>query len=286
VRCADSLPDQTDFSGPVEVVPCDVGDREQVTALFRDQPPVERVVHLSYLMGAELEADPPLAMRINALGTANVFDAACRNRVPRVIFLSSESVYGPQPVYGDRPVTEDDYCAPRQHVLNYSLTKLLNEHLAAKYEARYGAAMVSLRASVVYGAGRKRGTTVWASDFASLPAQGLPVTLPFPPADRNCYIYVEDLVEQIYRLSMKPAVAHRIYNSGGHTVTGAELAALVRALLPDAQIGFREDLPPSPFICSMDDARIRQEIGSTMRSMAEGVRAHITRCTRLVRGRS
>jgi len=146
--------------------------------------------------------------------------------------------------------------------------------------------MASLRASVVYGTGRKRGTTVWASDVASLPAQGLPVTLPFPAADRNCYIYVEDLVEQIYRLSIKPTFAHRIYNSGGHTVTGAELAALVRAVLPDAQIDFREDLPPSPFICSMDDSRIRQEIGSTMRSMAEGVRAHITRSTHLVRGRS
>ncbi len=263
-----------DKSG-MDVVPCDVSDPDQVSAIFRDVRPVDRVIHLAYLMGAESEADPPLAMRVNALGTANIFEAACQAGVRRLIFLSSESVYGPQSAYGDRPVAEDDYCAPRDHLLNYSLTKLLNEHLAAKYQARYGTEMIALRAPIVYGAGRMRGTTVWASDFASLPAQGLPVTLPFPADDANCYIYVEDLSEQIYLLSLKHVLAHRIYNSGGHTLRGSELAALVRAVLPSACIEFREDGPRSPFIHFMDDTRIRAEIAFTMRSMAEGVQAHI-----------
>jgi UDP-glucose 4-epimerase len=170
VVCADfSLGAAGFFSGRagVDIIPCDVGDRKQVAAIFDDVQPVDRVVHLAYVMGAESEADPLLAMRVNALGTANIFEAACHAGVRRVIFLSSESVYGPQSAYGERPVTEDDYCAPRDHVLSYSLTKLLNEHLAAKYEARYGAEMIALRAPIVYGAGRTRGTTVWA---AILPA--------------------------------------------------------------------------------------------------------------------
>ena len=257
------------------VIPCDVGDREQVASIFRHVEALDRVVHLAYVMGTESEADPPRAMAVNALGTANIFEAACKAGVRRIIFLSSESVYGPQSVYGERPVTEDDYCAPRDHVLNYSLTKLLDEHLAAKYEARYGAGIVALRAPIVYGAGRTHGTTVWASEFASLPAQGLPVTLPFPADDTNCYIYVEDLVEQIYRLSLKQVLAHRVYNSGGHTVRGSDLAALARTVLPGARIEFLADGARSPFINSKDDTRIRREIGFTMRSMAEGVQAHI-----------
>ena len=140
-------------------------------------------------MGAEAEADPPGAMRVNAHGTANLFAEAAARGVKRILFASSESVYGnSQAIYGDRPVTEDDFCSPRDHVLNYSLTKLLNEHLAAKYEAKYGTATVSLRVAIAYGPGRRRGTTVWASDFASLPALGKPVTLPFPEDDWNCYI--------------------------------------------------------------------------------------------------
>ncbi len=103
------------------------------------------------------------------------------------------------------------------------------------------------------------------------------MTLPFPADDVNCYCYVEDLAEQINLLSLKPALAHRVYNAGGHTVHGSELAAFVRAVLPNALIEFREDGPRSPFIHSMDNARIRAEIGFRMRSMAEGVKAHIAK---------
>jgi nucleoside-diphosphate-sugar epimerase len=281
VVCLDCMPLQAHYSGEVVVIPCDVGDQAQVTAAFRDAQPIDRVIHLAYLMGAESEADPILAMRVNALGTVNVFDTACRARVSRVVFLSSESVYGPQAAYGGRAVAEGDWCAPRDHVLNYSLTKLLNEHLAKKYESRYGTEMVSLRAPVVYGAGRTRGTTVWASDFASLPAQGLPVRLPFPADDVNCYIYVEDLVGQIYFLSLKPKLSYRIYNAGGHTVRGSDLASLVRDLLPDAHIEFRADGPYSPFIHEMDDTRIRAELGITIRSMSDGVRDHIAKAAQM-----
>jgi nucleoside-diphosphate-sugar epimerase len=283
VVCLDCSPHPAGYSSQVDVIQCDVGDQAQVAAAFRDAQPTDRVIHLAYVMGAESEADPPLAMRVNALGTANIFEAACQARVPRVIFLSSESVYGPQAAYGRRAVTEDDWCAPRDHVLNYSLTKLLNEHLARKYEARCRIEMISLRAPIVYGAGRTRGTTVWASDFASLPAQGLPVTLPFPPGDVNCYIYVEDLIEQIYLLSLKAKLCHRVYNSGGHTVCGSKLALLVREVLPSASIEFRADGPCSPFIHDMDDTRICAELGITMRSMSNGVRDHIAKASQVAR---
>ncbi len=264
------------FTSEVEVIAGDVGDRQQVAAIFKSHPHIDRVVHLAYMMGAESEADPPAAMRVNALGAANLFAEACAHGVKRIVFTSSESVYGrTQAVYGDRPVTEEDFCSPRDHVLNYSLTKLLNEHLAAKYEARYGIPIVSVRPPVVFGHGRKRGTTAWASDFASLPALGQPVTLPFPENDRNSYIYVADLAEELYQLSVKPSPAHRAYNTGGHTLSAPELVALVRELLPHAQINFSPDKPNSPFIYRMDDQRIRQELGCLLRPMREAIEAHI-----------
>jgi UDP-glucose 4-epimerase len=264
------------FTSEVEVIAGDVGDRQQVAAIFKSHPQIDRVVHLAYMMGAESEADPPAAMRVNALGAANLFAEACAHGVKRIVFTSSESVYGrTQAVYGDRPVTEEDFCSPRDHVLNYSLTKLLNEHLAAKYEARYGIPIVSVRPPVVFGHGRKRGTTAWASDFASLPALGQPVTLPFPENDWNSYIYVADLAEEIYQLSLKPSPAHRAYNTGGHTLSAPELVALVRELLPHAQISFSPDKPNSPFIYRMDDQRIRQELGCLLRPMREAIEAHI-----------
>jgi UDP-glucose 4-epimerase len=279
IVCLDRSPDPEALrllASEIELIEGDVADREPLTALFERHPEIERVLHLAYLMGAESEADPPAAMRVNALGTANLFAEACARGVKRIVFTSSESVYGKSQVsYGDRPVNEEDFCSPRDHVLNYSLTKLLNEHLAAKYEARYGVPIVSVRPPVVFGHGRKRGTTAWASDFASLPALGQSVTLPFPESDWNCYVYVADLAEQIYQLSVKPSLAHRVYNSGGHTLPAPELAALVRELIPQAQIGFSPDKPNSHFIYRMDDHRIQQELGCLLRPMREAVADHI-----------
>ena len=281
VLCADLEPDGdvvANFPPEVKVVPCDVSDEGKVASLFKDHGPIDRVVHLAYVMGAEAEKDPVKAMRVNGLGTAHVFSLASACGVERVLFQSSESVYGKtQDNYGDRPLAEEEFCSPRDHVLNYSLTKLLNEHLAAKYEARHGTVFISLRAPIVYGAGRKRGTTAWASDFASLPALGQPVTLPFPAEDYNCYIYVEDLAEQIYQLCSKASLSHRIYNAGGHTVQATELAAIVSRIVPGARISFSADRPRSPFIYRMDDSRIRAELHLDLRSMEEGVREHIDR---------
>ena len=284
VVCLDRAPDPEvlpQFSSAVEVIEGDVANRPQLAALLDSHPDIDRVVHLVYMMGAESEADPPAAMRVNALGAANVFAEACAHGVQRIVFTSSESVYGQsQSIYGDRPVSEEDFCSPRDHILNYSLTKLLNEHLAAKYEARYGIPIVSLRPPVVFGHGRKRGTTAWASEFASLPALGLPVTLPCPQDDRNCYIYVVDLAEQLYRLATKSALVHRVYNTGGHTLRAVELADLVRDLVPQAQIAFSPEKPKSPFIYRMDDARIRQELGYLLRPMREAVADHIKEARR------
>jgi len=132
-----------------------------------------------------------------------------------------------------------------------------------------------LRIAIVYGAGRKRGATVWASDFATLPALGKPVKLPFPADDWHCCIYVEDVAEEIYQLISKPHLSHRIYNSGGHTILAADLEVMMRQVIPDTRISFSADRPRSPFIYRMDDSRIRQELSFQPHSMIEGIRSHV-----------
>jgi UDP-glucose 4-epimerase len=277
--CLDHSPDPevTSLLPPeVKVIQGDVSEFGFVGDVLSEHP-VDGVVHLAYIMGAEAEAHPPTAMRVNALGTANVFEEACKCGVRRILFTSSESVYGKsQSVYGEKPVTEEDFCSPKEHVLNYSLTKLLNEHLAEKYEARFGTEIISLRIAVVYGAGRKRGTTVWASDFVTLPALGRPVTLPFPADDWHCCVYVEDVAEEICRLMTKPRLGHRVFNSGGHTVQAADLASMVQRVIPEARILFSADRPRSPFIYQMDDSRIVRELGFQRRSMIEGIQNHVS----------
>jgi len=263
-------------STPLAFATADVGDLAAVLGVLDAHPGITHVIHLAYLMSAECEADPPLAARVNVVGMANLFEAVRRRGLRRLVFTSSETYYGArQDFYGDRDVTEDDFAPPSQHHFTYGMMKVLNEYMARKYVQRHGVSLACLRPPVVFGHGRKRGSVLWAGDFASRPAVGTPVVLPFPAATRDVWIYVDDCAEQLVRLALCDRPAHFAYNCGGESATAAEVAAHVRRWLPGAQIAFDESKPGTPLIDRMDGSRLRAELHFTPRPLAEGIRAHI-----------
>jgi nucleoside-diphosphate-sugar epimerase len=259
-----------------EFATLDVSDASSVQAVFQTHSDITHVIHLAYLMSAEVEANPHLGASVNILGMINLFEAAARQKLARLIFTSSETVYGAsQQPYGDRDVTEEDFCGPTDHFFTYGVMKTLNEFMAQKYVRKHNVSIACTRPPVVFGYGRKRGSVLWAEDFATQPALGNPVILPFPAHTRDCWIYVDDCAEQLVRLALKPQLAHFAYNNGGVTVTAKELAGMVQHWLPEAQIAFDESKPTTPLIDRMSGLRLEQETGFTPRSLSEGVRAHI-----------
>jgi len=260
----------------LQFVTANVAEFHEVMSVLHAHANVTHVIHLAYLMSAECEANPHLASRVNVLGMVNLFEAVLQRRLARLIFTSSETYYGAkQEFFGDRDVNEDDFAPPSQHHFTYGAMKVLNEFMARKYVQRHGISLACVRPPVVFGHGRKRGSVLWAEDFATRPAQGLPVTLPFPAATRDVWIYVDDCAEQLVRLALAPRLAHFAYNNGGESVTAAELMAHVRCWLPDAQIAFDEAGPGTPLIDRMDGTRLAKEIGFTPRPLSDGIRAHI-----------
>ncbi|MCP4386240.1 MAG: NAD(P)-dependent oxidoreductase [Hyphomicrobiales bacterium] len=254
----------------------DVADAGAVEAVFDKHPDITHCVHLAYLMSAEVEADPPLGVRVNVLGMTHMFEAAVRHKLKRLVFTSSETVYGrSQKPYGNRPVTEDDFCAPSDLHFTYGAMKILNEFMADKYAQKHGVSFACVRPAIVFGHGRKRGSLLWAEAFASNPAVGRPAELPFPADTRDTWIYKDDCAEQIIRLSLKPELAHFAYNNGGTCASAHELVAAVRQWIPDADIAFDESRPTTPLIDWQHGQRLIDEVDFTPRSLADGVRAHI-----------
>jgi len=259
-----------------EFVALDVSDANSVQAVFQKHPDITHAIHLAYLMSAEVEANPHLGARVNILGMINLFEAAARQKLARLVFASSETYYGAsQTPYGDRDVTEDDFAGPAEHFFTYGMMKVLNEFTAQKYVKKHGISLACARPPVVFGHGRKRGSVLWAEDFATLPALGQPVTLPFPARTRDCWIYVDDCAEQFVRLALQPQLNHFAYNNGGETVTAAQLAGLVRRWLPEARIAFDESKPTTPLIDRMSGRRLAEAIQFTPRPLVDGIRAHI-----------
>ena len=263
----------------------DVGDFRDVTAAFDEHPDVTHCIHLAYVVGPLVDENTVLSTRVNVSGTAHLFEAAARRKLARLVFTSSETVYGPsQAPYGDRPVTEEDFCDPNAHAFTYAVMKLLNEHMGRRYVAKFSADIACTRPPVVFGHGRKRSAVMWAEHFASKPAVGEPVTLPFPPDTRDTWIYKDDCAEQLVRLALKPKLAHFAYNHGGACVTARELADTVRKLIPDARIDFDATKPGTPLIDNQCGQRLAREIGFVPRSLEDGVRAHIDEARLEARG--
>jgi nucleoside-diphosphate-sugar epimerase len=259
-----------------EIMAMDVADARAIAAVFEKHPDITHCVHLAYLMSAEVEANPPLGVNVNILGMVNMFEAAVRHKLARLVFASSETVYGAsQAVYGDRPVSESDFCAPGDHFFIYGVMKILNEFMAQKYVAKSGVSLACVRPPVVFGHGRKRGAVLWAEAFASKPAVGQPATLPFSRLSRETWIYKDDCAEQIVRLALKPKIEHFAYNNGGDCASGEEIAVAVRHWLPAARFEFDESKPTTPLIDWQDGRRLEQEIQFKPRPLRDGVRAHI-----------
>jgi nucleoside-diphosphate-sugar epimerase len=258
-----------------EFILMDVSDFRDVMAVFHKHPDITHAIHLAYVMGPLVDENTSLSTRVNILGMTHMFEAAVHHKLARLVFTSSETVSGPsQQPYGDRPVTEDDFCDPASHAFTYAVMKILNEHMGRRYVQRYGANIVCTRPPVVFGHGRKRSAVMWAEHFASKPAVGEPVTLPFGPETRDTWIYKDDCAEQLVRLALKPKTAHFVYNHGGHCVTVGQLARIVRKWIPDARINFA-DGAGTPLIDHQDGARLIREIDFVPRPLEEGVRAHI-----------
>ena len=264
--------DQTTF------ISLDVSNRAQVEQVFQQHAGITHVIHLAYLMSAEVEADHHRGASVNILGMVNMFDMVVEHQLARLVFASSETIYGANhSAYGDEnyAVKEEDYCSLDDHFYTYGVMKMLNEFTAKKYIKNKGVSIASMRPPVVYGDGRMRGSVLWACEFATNPALGKEVHLPFSKDARDCWIYVDDVAEQFVRLTLKPTLKHFTYNNGGHSVTAAELMETVASIVPDAKYSFDESVKRTSLVDRCDSTRLEEEIDFVPRSLAEGIRTQI-----------
>ena len=88
--------------------------------------------------------------RNNTMGTYNVFNAALRLGMGRVVWASSETVLGlpftdtqPESV----PITEEHEPQPQT---NYAISKLVSEQIAREYNKLYGVPFIGLRLSNIF----------------------------------------------------------------------------------------------------------------------------------------
>jgi len=253
----------------------DITNYEQIENIFQNYK-IDSVINLAYGIGSICEENPLLASKINIVGTTSIFELIVKYKIRRLVFASSETVYGAhQEYFGDKAVTENDYSGINNHFYTYGVMKLLNEFMAEKYIKKHGCSIAYTRPSVVFGYGRQNTAINWAEDFAAKPALGKPAHLPFSKKNRDNWIYVDDCAEQLVRLCLKETLNYSCFNTGAETLDGNKLVATVKKIIPDAEIYFDENIKSTPLIDDQNDERIRKEIDFNPRSFEEGVKCLI-----------
>ncbi|MFN2560071.1 MAG: NAD-dependent epimerase/dehydratase family protein [Jatrophihabitans sp.] len=114
-----------------------VGDVTQAADLDAAMSGAEAVVHLA---GMPTEAPWPVIREANIEGTLQVFEAARRAGVPRVVYASSNHAVGFTPLADDQPAD----LPPRPDTL-YGVSKVFGEALGRYYVDRYGMQVACLR---------------------------------------------------------------------------------------------------------------------------------------------
>jgi UDP-glucose 4-epimerase len=199
------------------------GDICQTDILNAALKNADGVFHFAALWLLQCHEYPRAAFDVNVRGTFNVFEACVQQRVKRLVYSSSASVYGDAV---EEPMTEDH---PFHNTNFYGATKIAGEAMARAFHHRYGLDFVGLRYMNVYGPRQDYRGAYIAVIMKMLDAieAGRPLSVYGDGSQAYDFVYVEDCA-RANLCAMRADAVDRFYNVGtGRRTSIRELAELL-----------------------------------------------------------
>ena len=170
---------------------------------------IDFVFHLAALPSVPRSVQDPLTTNeVNITGTLNVLIAARDNKVKKVVYASSSSVYGDTPTL---PKREDMLPNPQSP---YALTKLVGEHYCRIFHQIYRLPTICLRYFNVYGP-RQNPDSQYAAvipRFIARVVRGNPPIIYGNGEQTRDFTYVKDVIQA--NILATQADATGIFNIG------------------------------------------------------------------------
>jgi len=226
------------FSGRYSVEVASVEELPQLLSVFGRLHP-EIVVHAaSNVDVADLYHDPFRAFQTNLAGTVNVFEAARRTGVRRVVDFSSIGVLPPiqyEPIDAAHPIILRRR-GPGSGA--YGVAKAAGELFGFAYQQASGLDVRIIRPSAVYGFGMQWDSANYMKQFVEPAVRGEKVSVPSGGRLPRDYTHVLDVASLAARVVDCPLDADRIFYAatGLPLVTAAQVAKLVEELVPGSSI--------------------------------------------------
>lgn len=194
--------DAKDLIGKVTVIKADIRDKKKIIPAFKNQT---HVVHAAAALPIQKTKQAIFSTNID--GTRNVLDAAYKNKVKRLVFISSTALYG---VPKHLPEEED---SPIDPIGYYGESKLAGEKLCHAYMKK-GLAINIIRPKTFLGPERLGVFELW---FEAI-YRGKRVFLLGNGKNPYQLLAVSDVVDAILKALTSP-VKNEIFNIGAKEFT-------------------------------------------------------------------
>jgi UDP-glucose 4-epimerase len=198
----------------------DISDTRAVDEALRG---CDSVAHFAGVLTPFCQNDPVRGAMINVIGTLNVFEAAKKHGIGRVVYTSSAGVYGPEHGNYPEPTTQ------------YGAFKLATEGSARSYwHNGQAVASIGFRPFVVYGPGREDGASAGVSLACRAAAREEAYTIPF--TGRTGMIHVDDVVDAYWAALTRAVEGAHVFNLCGDVRSTDELIAEIGRQVPGARL--------------------------------------------------
>jgi len=227
-----------------------IGDIE---LLLREFSSADAVIHCA----AESHVDnsikgPAVFVETNTRGTYNILEAARQANVPRILYMSTDEVYGS---IVDGSFTEQDPLAPRSP---YSASKAAGDLFCKAYHETFGLPVLVTRCTNNFGPRQHDEKFIPTAIRALTSGRKVPV---YGTGDNvRDWISVEDHCLAVLHV-LKHGKCGEAYNVGaGNEIANIGLARKIARILgtdPDQAIEFVEDRKGHDFRYSVDTTKLR-----------------------------
>jgi UDP-glucose 4-epimerase len=217
---------------------------------------IDGVFHLAAVWLLQCHEYPETAFEVNVRGTMNVVMTAIRQKIKRVVFSSSASVYGDAV---DIPITENH---PYNNYTFYGASKIAGEHFFKSLGHRYGLDWVGLRYMNVYGPRQdyKGAYIAVMHKILDRIGQGRPPVVFGDGSQQYDFVHVND-VARANILAMQAETTGQCYNIGRGI--GTSIKELTELLLRLTNSDYKIEYKPEGLTF------VTNRIGSTEKAKKE-----------------
>ncbi len=204
--CEGKRENLADLLSRVEVIEGDIRDTAAVEKAVQG---VDYVLHQAALRSVPKSfLNPVETTEVNVTGTLQVLLASAKQKVKRLVFASSSSVYGNT----DRmPQQEEDPLAP---ISPYAVSKLAGEFYCRLFSREYGLETVALRYFNVFGP-HQDPASEYAAVIPKFILKILKDDVPLIDGDglqSRDFSYIDNVVEANLRAATRPNVSGEVLN--------------------------------------------------------------------------